>query len=165
MSTRQAFEAAYEEHVDALFSYCAFKVSDREVARDLVQETFTKTWLHLAQGGKIDTFKPFLYRTLRNCIIDHYRKKKSVSLDALAEDGFDPGEDTSERLLDSLDGTRAKALLGKLPEEYADIIYMRYIEEMSLEEIAQATGLTKNTAGVRVHRGLQKLKALFEHER
>jgi RNA polymerase sigma-70 factor, ECF subfamily len=164
MSTREAFEAAYEEHVDALFSYCAYKVSDREAARDLVQEAFMKTWSHIAGGGTVDNFKPFLYRILHNLIIDYYRKRKSLSLDALAEEGFDPGEDETGRLEAILDGTRAAALLRQLPEDYGSIVFMRYIQEMSLEEIAEATGLSKNAATVRVHRGLQKLKSLFNHE-
>ena len=160
----EKFKEAYDLHVDALFKYCSFKVSDRELAKDLVQETFMKTWSYVAGGGQVDSMKPFLFRTLGNLIIDHYRKKKSVSLDALAEDGFDPGEDETEALFDSLDGKRAAELIKDLPEEYSEVIFMRYIEEMSLDDIAAATGLTKNAATVRVHRGLQKLKTLFEHE-
>jgi RNA polymerase sigma-70 factor, ECF subfamily len=160
----QEFRESFELHADALFKYCSFKVSERELATDLVQETFMKTWVFLTEGGTVDSMKPFLFRTLRNLIIDHYRRKKSVSLDALTEDGFDPGVDETEELFDKLDGTRVKDLLRDLPQEYGDIIFMRYVENMSLDEIAMATGLTKNTATVRIHRGLQKLKKLFEHE-
>lgn len=158
------FEEAYELHVDALFTYCSFKVNDRETAKDLVQETFTKTWIFIAGGGTVDAMKPFLFRTLRNLIIDYYRKKKPVSLDSMTEDGFDPGADETEELFEKIDGARAVALLRELPADYGDILYMRYVEGLSLEEIAPVLGVTKNTATVRAHRGLKMLKKLFEHE-
>ena len=161
----EQFKEAFDLYTDVLFKYASFKVSDREQAKDLVQETFMKTWVFMEGGGVVDSIKPFLFRTLGNLVIDYYRKRKTVSLDALAEDGFDPGEDDTEGLLEKMDGAIAAKLLTDLPPEYGDVIFMRYIESMSLDEIADATGLTKNAATVRVHRGLQKLKVLFEHER
>ena len=78
-----AYLAAFEENADALFRHASYRVSDRERARDLTQDTFLKTWDYLSGGGEIRNFKSFLYRTMHNLIIDEYRKKKSSSLDAL----------------------------------------------------------------------------------
>ncbi len=160
-SREDDFLAAYHEYNDALFRYSYFKVSDREKAIDLVQECFTKTWSYLAGGGTINSFKPFLYRTLTNLIIDSYRQKKHASLDVLAEEGFDPGEDPSDDLINSLDGEKIIALLQKLPDEYRDVLFLRYVNEFSFTEIAKLTGETANALTVRAHRGLEKLKALI----
>jgi RNA polymerase sigma-70 factor (ECF subfamily) len=160
---QEQFTKAYEDHVDVLFRHCLFKINDRELAKDLVQNTFMKTWVYLVEGGQIDSLKAFLFRTLNNLIVDEYRKRKTVSLDALADDGFDPGADESDALFDSMDGRRALALLPKLPDNYREVIFMRYVKELSLEEIAASTGESKNTLSVRIHRGLRKLKELFEH--
>jgi RNA polymerase sigma-70 factor (ECF subfamily) len=156
------FIQAHNDYIEALFRYCHFRVSDRELAKDLVQETFTKTWNYIRGGGEVKSMKSFLYRTLSNLIVDEYRKKKADSLDEMAEDGFDPGFDDTERLVNKLDGEKVVALLGLLADKYREAIFMKYVEEMSLEEISEYTGESRNTITVRIHRGLGKLKELYE---
>lgn len=160
---KDIFTEAYHSHADSLFRHALFKVSDRELAKDLVQETFTKTWAYIAKSGTVESLKPFLFRTLNNLIIDEYRKRKNSSLDELMDEGFDIGVDNSESLFDTLDGERALALLRKLPQEYQDVIYMRYVEGLSPQEISEILGESKNTLSVRIHRGLKKLEQLLEH--
>ena len=160
---QEQFTESYNDYADLLFRHCLFKVSDRELAKDLVQESFMKTWGYLAEGKQIDSMKAFLFRTLNNLIIDEYRKRKTVSLEVLAEEGFDPPFDNTQSLLAHIDGARALSLIKGLPQEYRDVVFMRYVQEFSLEEIAEVTGESKNTLSVRIHRGLKKLKELFEH--
>ena len=157
------FLTAYDQHADAIFRYCFFRTSSKDVAADLVQETFTKTWAHIAAGGQIQNLKAFLYRTAHNLIVDHYRAHRSDSLDALMDEGFDAGEDETDRWVDRLDGEQALALLSQLPKEYADAVYMRFVEGLSNQEIAEATGALANTVAVRVKRGLAELKNLLSH--
>ena len=77
--TKNNFIKAYEQHVDALFHYCLFNISDREVAKDIVHDAFAKTWNYIVKGGHIDNMKAFLYKIIKNLIIDYYRKKKTLS--------------------------------------------------------------------------------------
>ncbi len=155
------FLKAYDEHADALFRYCFFRTSQKEVATDLVQDTFVKTWAHIAQGGTINNLKAFLYRTAHNLVIDHYRGHRTDSLDALMDEGFDAGQDETGRWIDRLDGEQALALLSKLPKEYGEAVYMRYVEDLSNQEIADATGELPNTIAVRIKRGLAQLRDLI----
>ena len=76
--------------MDAIFRHCYFRVFDRERARDLVQETFLKTWEYLTRGHDIENIRAFLYRVATNLIIDDSRRKKEISLEQLSESGFDP---------------------------------------------------------------------------
>jgi RNA polymerase sigma-70 factor, ECF subfamily len=163
MDLRDEFTDAYEAHSDALFRYAYMKLGDRERALDAVQDTFTSTWNYLAAGKEVKTMKPFLYRVLHNRVVNEYAKRKTVSLEQLMEDGFDEGVDERDELINKLDGAKALALIGELPEEYRDAIYMRYVEEFTLDEIAEATGQSKNVLAVRIFRGLRKLKKLYEH--
>ena len=71
------FLEAFDTHADSLFRHACFRLSDRERARDLVQDTFLKAWDYLRGGGEIQNIKSFLYRILHNLIIDEYRKKSS----------------------------------------------------------------------------------------
>lgn len=159
---------AHHDNNKALNSYAFFKVHDKFVGEDLVQDTFTKTWSYLVKGGKIVMMRAFLYNILNNLIVDEYRKRKhkTDSLDTLIENGFEPQDkdEGSERLVNFLDGKKAVSFITELPEKYKKIIHMRFIKHMSLKEIAVITGQKKNAVAVKIHRGLEKLKMLYDHK-
>ena len=160
------FIEACEVHSDALFRYCFFKISDREIAKDLVQETFMKTWNYLAKGEKIGNIRAFFYKILSNLIIDEYRKKKAVSLDNLQEKiGFDLGFNEEETLEDKIDAEKALLSLNQIGESYRDIIVMRYIQELSIKEIAEIINESENTVSVKIHRGLKKVREIFKNKK
>ncbi len=144
-----------------LMIHAKFRVNDPAVCNDLVQDTFIKTWNYLAKEGKIDLMKPFLYHILNCLIIDEYRRHKNFSLDALMSDGFDVHEDNIDRLFNKFDALKVVKLMNALPTPYGQILQMRYLEEMSLQEISQRTGLTKETVSVQVHRGVLKLRSIY----
>lgn len=152
---------AHKEFEQDLLRHAHFRVSDRGRCDDLVQDTFLKTWVYLIKAGKITSMKPFLYHVLNCLIIDEYRKKKSVSLDALLETGFEPGDDHYERAVNMLDGRAAVDMISTLPIAYQKIMTLRHINDLSLSEIADETGLTKNLVAVKTHRGMDKLRALY----
>ncbi len=158
---KKVLTVAYQEYEKNLKKYALFKVSDPELSIDLVQNTFMKTWKYLMRGGKIDTMKSFLYHILNDLIIDHYRKHKTTSLDVLQEKGFEPNIDDRKRLFDTIDGKKAFLLIKKIPSKYQEIVHMRYVQDMSLEEISTITGVSRNNIAVTVHRGLIKLKSLY----
>lgn len=158
------FLDVYKQNTDAIFRYCLLRVSDRELAKDITQDTFMKVWQYAAKGEKIVNLRAFLFTTARNLIIDHYRRKRPASLDNLMEQGFDVGIDTSQSLMDKLDGEGALALLGSVPEKYRDAIYLQYVEGLSVKEIAQITSETENNISVRIHRGLQKLRSVLREQ-
>jgi len=156
---------AYEEHADALFRYASFNVSERETAKDIVAETFTKTWTYIAKGGEIDNMKAFLYRTIKNLIIDHYRSKKSVSLDMLSEDEhFDPASEPEVTIEESSEGKMAWGLLDQIPAEYKEVVVLRYMQGLSFREIAHIMDEQENTVAVRYHRAIKKVKELFNRK-
>ena len=158
----ERFIKACQGDTDALFRYCYFKLSDREKAKDLVQETFMRTWNYIAQGREIENLRAFFYRTLTNLVIDEYRKKKTVSLDKLAEGGFDPEAEDFMNAEDRLDGERALKLFEKIGKPYQDVLYLKYVEDLSNGEIAEIIKESENAVAVQIHRGLKKIKKLFE---
>jgi RNA polymerase sigma-70 factor (ECF subfamily) len=109
--------------------------------------------------------KAFLYHVLNNLIVDQYRKHKTTSLDTLLEKGFEPSVSDSGRLFNVLDGKAAFLLIQSLPKKYQKVMRMRYVQELSLKEISLITGQSKNTIAVQVHRGLAKLKLLYNQGR
>jgi RNA polymerase sigma-70 factor (ECF subfamily) len=155
---------AYFDHEKGLNKHSFFKVHNRELSQDLVQDTFMKTWSYLVKGGKIEVMKAFLYHSLNCLIIDEYRKRKTASLDVLLENGFEPSTDNSASLIDFLDGKKAISLIKQLPLKYQLVMRMKYTQDLSLTEMSILTGQTKNAMAVQLHRGLEKLKVLYDFE-
>jgi len=158
---------AHHDHHKSLNAYAFFKLSDSALGQDLVQDTFVKTWSYLVKRGEITGMKSFLYHVLNNLIVDEYRKRKrsTVSLDVLLENGFSPDQDTGDseakRNQNIFDGKGVLLLIQKLPETYQQVVRMRYEQDLSLKEIGVLLGESENTISVRVHRGVQKLKLLY----
>ena len=158
------FLAAYEANAGALFRYCFMRVRNRDLAKDIVQETFTRTWAYLAEGKRIEYLRAFLYRTLQNCIVDTMRKKSSVSLDGMyEEEGFEIIDEAHEVSAETREEIgEALKLLSSLEETYSTVITMRYIEELTPAEIAATLNVSENVVSVRIHRGVKQLRKLWE---
>lgn len=157
------FLKAYDEFADPIFRHCYFRVFNRERAKDLMQETFTKTWEYMQRSEPLDNIRAFLYKVANNLIIDNSRKKKEASLDQLQDEGFDPGEDTRDKLTSFLEAGTVIKVLSKLNPKYRQAIQMRYIDDLSPKEIAEATGESENNISVRLHRGLKELRDIMEY--
>lgn len=149
------FFALYESQADALFRFVSFRMSDREMAKDITQEAFLKMWETLSSGRKIDNERAFLFRIASNLVIDRYRKAKEYSLDDLAEQGFDAPDDLGIPIETKIDSEAALALLEKLPEKYREAVWLRMVEEWSVKDIAALAHETENVISVRIHRGLK----------
>lgn len=165
------FLKAFEDYNDALFRHASMRVSDRERAVDIVHDTYTKVWAYVRQGYQIDSFRPFLYKVLNNLIIDEYRKKREASLDAiLDQEGMDEGsfselsESTVESLAATIDGRKAFDLLQELPDEYKEVIVLRFVDELKPKEISLLIEESENVVSVRIHRGLKMLRSRIERE-
>jgi len=161
-SLQTVLTAAHLDYEKKLNIHAFFKLNDHELGEDLVQDAFIKTWKYLVRGGKIEIMRAFLYHILNDLIVDEYRKHKTTSLNALMEKGFEPSTGGSERLFNFLDGKALILLILQLPEKYQKIMRMRYVQEMSIEEMSLITGQSKNAVTVQTHRGLKKLKMLYK---
>ncbi|MEK7579055.1 MAG: RNA polymerase sigma factor [Patescibacteria group bacterium] len=159
---QQAFLEAYDTYADALFRHCFFRVYDRDVAEDLVQDAFMKTWNEVAKGTTIENIRAFLYRVTNNLIIDYVRKKKSVSLDAMVEEGFSPSDfGAREHVMEQAIGRDVNRILSILDEEYRVPVIMRLVDGMTPREIAEALDVSENVVSVRIHRAMQKLRDFY----
>lgn len=160
---KEIFMKSYEEHSDAILRYCHFQTSNREIAIDLVQDTFMKTWGYLSDGKDIDNIKAFLYKVAKNLIIDYRRKKKTFSLDAIMETGVEfAGDDGTDDAILEFDKKFVIGKLEELDEEAREMLTMRYVNELSIKEISEATGMTANNVSVKIHRSIDKLKSILK---
>ena len=152
------FLALYDTFGIAVFRHCYFRISDRDQALDLLQETFYRVWRHLDGGGTLEQPKAFIFRIAHNLIVDQYRRHTEDSLDAMLAGGFDYTDGSESAILQSVTEREITALMESLNPAYRDVVVMRYIDDMAVRDIAVLMGLTENTVSVRLHRGLQKLR-------
>jgi RNA polymerase sigma-70 factor, ECF subfamily len=158
------FENIYKAESDAIFRFCFVRVSNRDQALDITQETFLRLWQSLSNGKEILNNRAFLFTVAHRLIIDWYRKKKSFSLDQMLGRGDEePKYDVpDEREGDSvLGGAEGRYLLGKINElspTHRDPMYLRFVEGLSPPEIGEILGISANAASVRVNRALKELR-------
>lgn len=170
---KDKFISIYNKFSDSVFRYCIFRISDRDSALDITQETFTKYWDCLAKGEKVKNDKAFIFTIARNLIIDHYRKKKTCSLDSMMDtedenrvEEFVLIEDNKKYEIEM--ETEARFLLNKiieLPRSQQQIIYLRYVEGMKPDEIAKILGISVDATSVRIHRGIEGLKKITGYDK
>src|SRR3989344_2415025 len=86
------FKTIYEKESDAIFRFCLVRVSDREQALDITQETFLRLWQNLFEGKEIRNERAFTFTIANHLIIDWYRKKKSIPFHNMKNKNED-GED------------------------------------------------------------------------
>lgn len=154
---RQKFTEIYERETDALFRYASFRVGSREEAKDMVENVFVSFWQKCRKGAKIKNPRAFLFTSLRNRIIDWYRKKKTESLES--DETFEPADPDAFRfIIASAEAREILKALEKLSPEYRDPVYMRLVENFSPEEIAETLQISANAASVRINRGIEKIK-------
>lgn len=153
---------AHDDFEIGLMNHAHFRLNDSVVCDDLVQDTYLKTWNYMITSGKIHLMKPFLYHILNCLIIDEYRKRKTASLDVLIEKGLELGVDDSAKIINHIDGASAVQMIELLPSTYKSVIHMRYVEELSIEEISVMTGQSKGVIAVQTYRGLEKLKKIYK---
>jgi RNA polymerase sigma-70 factor (ECF subfamily) len=159
--TEVMFLKVYDEHADAIYRFCYFRLFDKEKAEELTQEAFMRTWEYLASGKKVDNIRAFVYRVARNSIVDYFRKKKEVSLDNLHEQGFDVSIEDASRWESIIDGGDAIRAITLLDEKYRDVLLFRHVDGLLVKEIAVIVGESENAVSVRLHRGLKQLKEIL----
>ena len=152
------FIEAFNAHNDAIFRFCYYRVYNRELAKELTQETFLKTWKSLTDGNEIDNIRAFLYRVAKNIVIDHSRKKQTGSLDDLQEQGIDFGVEIEATLQNNIDANSAIEVIKKLDEIYREVLLLRYVDGFGPKEIAELINETQNVVSVRLNRGLKQLQ-------
>lgn len=153
------FLEAYDRFAEKIFRHIYFKLSDRERAKELMQETFMKSWLFISNGGVVENLKAFLRKTADNLIIDEYRKKKELHLDDLIEVGAQfEGRERSDDVKNKIDAEIVVRILDYLRPKYREVIVMRYLNDMSVSEIARLVGESENVVSVRINRAIKMLK-------
>ncbi len=168
---KDAFIKAYDKYLEHIYRFVYFKVGSREEAEDLTSYIFLKTWDYIQNNQLKDhkTLKALLYKVARNAVIDHYRKQKpladaSIDDENLARTLVDDKQDMHKQVMISDEYEAITLKLKELKDEYREAIILRYVNEMSIGEVAEALGKNKGNTRVLIYRALNALKELTGEE-
>ena len=156
-NANRKFMEMYDGYSDEIFRFVLSQTRNRDRALDIAQETFIKTWDYLRADNEIERARPFLYKTARNLIIDHARRKSFSSLDALldAEIPHEFSDEQAPSHEEEIDTRFAVEQLKLLPADQFEILSMRFIQDLTISEIATITKQSENAVSVRIHRALK----------
>ena len=140
-----------EEQYDKIYRYCYYKMYNEQIAQDITQETFLrfcKQGLNLGSNKEL----PYLYAIAKNLCIDHFRQRTVESLEEITEEVID---DPTEEWISNL---TLRMTVSKLPEDEQELIFLRYVNEISITAICKITGLSRFSVYRRLSKSLKWLK-------
>jgi RNA polymerase sigma-70 factor, ECF subfamily len=159
----EAFGKLYDIHLDAVYRYLYYKVRNGAEAEDLTSQVFLKAWEAMPRYQVREApFVHWLIRLARNAVIDRYRTARSHEGLSEALQSRDP-DPQGEYLREE----RARELveaIRRLPEEYQTVIALRFMQDMTYQELAGLTGKSPGALRVIQHRALGALRRLLDRE-
>ncbi|WP_205503460.1 RNA polymerase sigma factor [Rufibacter psychrotolerans] len=161
-----AFEELVSRHKSKVYTTILLIVKDTYTAEDLLQETFVKA-IHTMKSGRYNEegkFSSWICRIAHNLAIDYFRREKRSPMITL-EDGSNVFNtlNFSEESVESIrikeeTHARLRELIQQLPAAQKEVLIMRHYADMSFQEIAEATGVSINTALGRMRYALINLR-------
>lgn len=163
---QRAFEYLFTRYRDALVHLFEQRLGDKDMAGDLLQETFIKVYLNLDRYSKSYTFGQWIYTIARNTLVDHLRRRADdVAIDERFRAPLATTPSPEESVIINQSRAHFYAALEELSDEYREVIEMRFLEEYSYEEIAEKLGRPLNTVKTQIRRARAAIcKILIEKE-
>ena len=167
----QAFDILLSRYENRLFSYIYFIVRNNELAEDIFQDTFVKAITTIRQGRYTENgkFPAWITRIAHNLIIDYFRQEKNENVVSNDDSEVDllNNINLSERTIESeiIEGQikdDVRELVKLLPDNRREVVYMRFYQNLSFKEIAEATGASINTALGRMRYAILNLRRMAE---
>lgn len=166
----RAFDLLLSRNQSKLFSYILFVVRDNDKANDIFQETFVKviTKLHEKKYTTSGKFSAWIMRIAHNVMMDNYRDIRAQNVVETSSDN-DLSNLRSEGILDTNVEEKfvndqimddVKKMMNLLPASQREVVYMRFYQEMSFKEIAEATGVSINTSLGRMRYAILNLRRM-----
>lgn len=160
---KHAFSEIYLAFHDDLYRYGIKLRRDPETVNDCIQNLFLKLWKNRNNLKPVRDIKPYLFRSLRNHIIDTLELEKQTfpinqeveelhSIEFNAEDFMISGQIEKERQ------EKVIHLLNQLSHRQRHAIYLRYFEEMEFESISQVMNMNVQSVRNSIYRGLQVMR-------
>ena len=165
---QDAFAEIVEIYSNSIYQLGYRMLGNRHEAEDIAQEAFIRAYVNIKSFNQDLKFSTWLFRIATNLCIDRIRKKKPdyyLDAEVSGTDGLTMYSQLSsnsplpEKELESLELQETVQMeILKLPEKYRSVIVLKYIEELSLNEISEILDMPLGTVKTRIHRGREALR-------
>ena len=157
---KAAFEVLYDHYSNLLYSKILFMTKIPDVADDLVQEIFLKTWEKRASINEELSFKAWLYKISENAVYDYYRK---LAVDSRMQKHFlqtyvELYNQTEDYILNKERASLLEKALSQLPEQRKLIFKLCKIEGKSYQEVAALLNISASTVSNQLVKGTKNIK-------
>lgn len=165
---QEAFGEIVELFRDKVFQICYRMLGNRHEAEDIAQEAFVRAYVNIHSFNQNRKFSTWLYRIATNLCIDRIRKKKPdyfLDAEVAGTDGLtlysqiaadEKSPDAEVETMEIQDIVQREIL--RLPDKYRIVIVLRYIDELSLNEISEVLEMPLGTVKTRIHRAREALR-------
>ena len=165
-----ALSILINRHQSKIYGFIYSKLSDRDIADDIFQDTFIKVIKTLKSNSYNEEgkFLPWVMRISHNLIIDHYRKNKKMPMFREIEDFSifsimsDNVPNIESQLITSQVESDLRKLIEELPEDQKEVLVMRMYQDLSFKEISELTGVSINTALGRMRYAIMNLRKVID---
>ena len=159
-----AFGLLYDQYQPKIYRFVFLRVGSSEEAEDITHQVFLSAWEHVRDYENLGfPFSSWLYRIARNAVIDHYRtRKESVDLEEVDPEYAMSNENLPHALDRELELAQIRRAILTLKREYQEVIIMRFVEELSLKEVAEAMERSEGAVKLLQHRAMRELKKILK---
>jgi len=165
-----ALSILIKTHQSKIYGFIYSKLSDRDIADDIFQDTFIKVIKTLKSNSYNEEgkFLPWVMRISHNLIIDYYRKNKKMPMYRETEDFSifsimsDNVPNVESQLITSQVESDIRKLIEELPEDQKEVLMMRMYQDLSFKEISELTGVSINTALGRMRYAIMNLRKVID---
>lgn len=159
------FSKIYNTYSEQIYRFIYIKVDTKETAEDLTSEVFVRFWKTFQKDGsdRIENPKAFLYRMAKNSIVDFYRGRpvlKPLSDQDIPEVA-DQTQELEKKEIILSDQEQMMAAIRTMKDEYQDVIFWYYIDQMPVGEIAEIMDKSENAVRVTIFRAMEELRKHF----
>jgi RNA polymerase sigma-70 factor (ECF subfamily) len=162
----RAFKTLYERYEIGVFNFILRYTGSRELAQDLLQETFTRVWFAAHSFNmKSGNFKGWLFtialNTARNEMVKKRYSFQHVDVDAITgeEAPANPASEQPDAVMVQTDIKESiAAALARLQPPYREIILLKHYQQLKFREIAEMTGTPEGMLKARFHKAIGQLK-------
>ncbi|MCX2475383.1 sigma-70 family RNA polymerase sigma factor [Pedobacter sp. MC2016-05] len=162
-----ALDEIYQVYFDSLYRYGMRILNNEDEVKDCLHNLFTKIWETRTKLGPTDNIRYYLFSALKNVINSHYTKEKKYQkveindqtvfdLQFNLESAYIKKEELTEKVL------QLSQAMKQLTPRQKEIIYLRYFEEMSYDQISEIMGLTTKGTYKLSARALESLRQIMQ---
>lgn len=139
-------------------------VKDEDIAKDMVQDTYILLWNKRDMLDELDNIESFAIKVLRNKCIDYLRTARIYNVIDEMEDVEDTDTIADELYNENQQLCGVMKKINLLPERQKQILMLRCVKDLSLEEISEVTGLTNINVRTLLSRARKRLREICELE-